>query len=412
MKGLSNVALGIVTSIGGFLDVGAIATAALAGAAFGLQMLWGLLLGTICVSFLTEMAGRSACVSPHSLVDAVRERCGFRYFSFLLVGEVLVDLLVLAAEMGGVAVALHLVTGIDYRWFVPIVAFALWLLIWLGTFSIVQNGTSLLVDLLVLAAEIGGVAVALHLVTGIDYRWFVPIVAFALWLLIWLGTFSIVQNGTSLLGPVTTLFVVGMWWMGPPWHEAMKGLIPSAPSHDAARYWFTAVGILRSLFEPFMLNFYASGAIEEKWSLKDIPMNRVTAILGMGFGAVIAFSIIMLSAMTLGPRGIQVDSYEQAAMMMLQPFGSWGIPLFAACLGTACFGASLQVALNLSYLFSQGFGWQWSENLKPHEDARFAIIYTLAIPLGAFLVVILGAPLQITTFSMALNALLAPSRTP
>src|ERR1041384_1847470 len=194
MKGLSNVALGIVTSIGGFLDVGAIATAALAGAAFGMQMLWVLLLGTICVIFLTEMAGRLACVSHHSLVDAVRERCGFRYFSFLLVGEVLVDLLVLAAEMGGVAVALHLVTGIDYRWFVPIVAFGLWLLIWLGTFSIVQNGTSLLVDLLVLAAELGGVAVALHLVTGVDFRWFIPIVAFALWLLIWLGTFSIVQN--------------------------------------------------------------------------------------------------------------------------------------------------------------------------------------------------------------------------
>ena len=353
MKGLSNVALGIVTSIGGFLDVGAIATAALAGAAFGMQMLWVLLLGTICVIFLTEMAGRLACVSHHSLVDAVRERCGFRYFSFLLVGEVLVDLLVLAAEMGGVAVALHLVTGIDYRWFVPIVAFVLWLLIWLGTFSIVQNGT-------------------------------------------------------SLLGLITVSFVVGMWWMGPPWHEAMKGLIPSAPSHDAARYWFTAVGILGSLFEPFMLNFYTSGAIEEKWSLKDVPMNRITAVLGMSFGATIAFGIVILSALTLGPKGISVDSYEQAALMMVQPFGSWGVPLFAACLGTACFGASLQVALNLAYLFAQGFGWNWSENLKPHEDARFAFVYTLAIPVGAVLVVLLGDPLQITTFSMALNALLAP----
>src|SRR4029079_12673847 len=255
--------------------------AALAGAAFGVQMLWVLAIGTLCVMFLTEMSGRLSCVSHHSLVDAVRERCGFRYFSFLLMGE-------------------------------------------------------LIVDLLVLAAEIGGVAVGLHLVTGIDYRWFVPIVAFALWLLIWLGTCSIVQNGTSLLGLITLAFVVGMWWMGPPWHEAMKGLIPSAPSHDAARYWFTAVGIIGALFEPFMLNFYASGAIEEKWSLKDIPMNRVTAVVGMSFGATIAFSLIILSALTLGAHGIRVDSYEQAAMMMLDPFGSWGIPLFAACLATAC----------------------------------------------------------------------------
>ena len=62
----------------------------------------------------------------------------------------------------------------------------------------------------------------------------------------------------------------------------------------------------------------------------------------------------------------------------------------------------------MAYLFAQGFGWNWSENLKPHEDARFAFVYTLAIPVGAVLVVLLGDPLQITTFSMALNALLAP----
>jgi Mn2+/Fe2+ NRAMP family transporter len=229
MKSITNVALGIVTSIGGFLDVGAIATAALAGAAFGLQMLWVIALGTLCVMLLTEMAGRLACVSHHSLADAIRERCGFRYFSSLLVGEVIVDLLVLS--------------------------------------------------------EMGGVAIALHLATGIDYRWFVPIVALALWVLIWLGTFSTVQNGTSLLGLITLAFVVGVWWMGPPWHEAMKALLPSTPPRDAARYWFIAVGILGALFEPFMLNFYASGAIEEKWSLKDIPMNRVTAVVGMGFGA-------------------------------------------------------------------------------------------------------------------------------
>jgi Mn2+/Fe2+ NRAMP family transporter len=353
MKSIMNVALGIVSSIGGFLDAGAIATAALAGAAFGMQMLWVLVAGTLCVMLLTEMCGRLACVSHHTIADAVRERCGFRYFSFLLVGEVCVDLLVLSAEMGGVAIALHLVTGIDYRWFMPIVAFGLWVIIWVGTFDIIENGV-------------------------------------------------------SLLGLVTLAFVLAVWWLGPPWREVMKGMIPSAPSSDSARYWFTAVGIIGALFEPFMLNFYSAGAVEEKWSIKDIPMNRVTAVLGMGFGSIIAISIVIVSAMTLGPHGIKVDSYEQAALMLVQPFRSWGIPVFAACLGIACFGAAQQLSLNLAYLFSQGFGWNWSENLKPHEDARFAFTYTLAIPFAAMLGVVLGDPLMITTFSMALNALLAP----
>ena len=73
----------------------------------------------------------------------------------------------------------------------------------------------------------------------------------------------------------------------------------------------------------------------------------------------------------------------------------------------ACFGAALQVALNLVPVLA-GVRVEWSENLKPHDDARFALVYSCAIPVGALLVVVLGDPLQITTFSMALNALLAP----
>ena len=38
----------------------------------------------------------------------------------------------------------------------------------------------------------------------------VPIVAFLLWLLIWLGTFDIIENGVSMLGLITLAFVVGM----------------------------------------------------------------------------------------------------------------------------------------------------------------------------------------------------------
>lgn len=58
MKKLTQIAPGIVTSIGGFLDVGAIAAAVQAGTSFGFTRLWALVLGTICVMFLVEMSAR------------------------------------------------------------------------------------------------------------------------------------------------------------------------------------------------------------------------------------------------------------------------------------------------------------------------------------------------------------------
>lgn len=67
MKKILEIALGIVTSIGGFLDVGAIATAAEAGSTYGFKLIWVIILGTICVIFLVEMSGRLAAVSKHTL---------------------------------------------------------------------------------------------------------------------------------------------------------------------------------------------------------------------------------------------------------------------------------------------------------------------------------------------------------
>src|SRR5438132_10714879 len=76
MKKWGEIALGIATSIGGFLDVGSIATSAQAGARYGFQLLWAVGIGTLCLIFLTEMSGRLAAVSRHTVADAVRERFG------------------------------------------------------------------------------------------------------------------------------------------------------------------------------------------------------------------------------------------------------------------------------------------------------------------------------------------------
>lgn len=70
------------------------------------------------------MTGRLAAVSHHTVAGAVREHFGFTFHAGPLVVEVVLDLLLLAAEIGGVSIALQLATGIALRrWVIP-VAFA------------------------------------------------------------------------------------------------------------------------------------------------------------------------------------------------------------------------------------------------------------------------------------------------
>ena len=72
MKKVLTVALGILTATGGFIDAGAIATSAAAGAQFGLGLVWAMLLATFAVIMLVEMSGRLAAVSGKTYAFRVR----------------------------------------------------------------------------------------------------------------------------------------------------------------------------------------------------------------------------------------------------------------------------------------------------------------------------------------------------
>ena len=124
---LWEIALGVITGVGGFLDAGSIATAAQAGAQFRFSLIWAVVLGTICIIFLTEMAGRLGAVSHHPLPSAVRERFGINYQIWPLIAELIVDCLVLASELGGVCIALQLVTGIHFHYWAIPVALVVWI---------------------------------------------------------------------------------------------------------------------------------------------------------------------------------------------------------------------------------------------------------------------------------------------
>jgi NRAMP (natural resistance-associated macrophage protein)-like metal ion transporter len=211
VKKIFNLVLGVVTSIGGFVEVGSISTAAQAGAEFGFALLWAIAIATLMLALLAEMAGRIATLSKRSLAAAVRERFGFSFQIVPLSAELMIDVLLLAAELGGVAIAAKLLTGVGFQW------------------------------------------------------WILPIGA-VVWLVLWLGKFTVIEDGVGLLGMMTLAFVVAAWRLHPDARSVVSGLVPTLPGHDLTRYGFLAVSIVGATISPHLLNFYSSGAIEEEWT--------------------------------------------------------------------------------------------------------------------------------------------------
>jgi NRAMP (natural resistance-associated macrophage protein)-like metal ion transporter len=242
VKKVIQVALGLITGIGGFLEIGSVTTSAQAGAAFGFQLIWALLLGMLCLIFMLEMSGRFAAVSQHTVVEALRDRFGFGFFSIVLTGVALVVFLVLVAELGGVALALRIASGAG----VPL--------------------------------------------------WTFP-VAFLAWLLLLKGNLELIENGASILGLITICFAVAVYRLQPEWGAVSNGAIPSLPTSDKAHYWFLAVSILGASVSPYLMYFYSAGAVEEKWDESYLGANRIISGIGTAFGALLAVGVLIVAAM-------------------------------------------------------------------------------------------------------------------
>jgi Mn2+/Fe2+ NRAMP family transporter len=353
VKNALKLALGILTSIGGYLEAGSLGTALQAGASFRFQLLWAIAAGTICLAVLTEMSGRLAAVSHHTVVGAIRKRFGFAVQIWPLLTQILIDLLVLACEIGGAAFALELATGISMQ------------------------------------------------------MWAMP-VALGLWALLWCGTFGLNENGVATLGLVTLAFPVAVCLSGPDWRMVAGGLLPQRPQIAPAQYGYLVVSILGATISPYLVTFYSSGAVEEQWKEEDLTANRIVSSVGMTFGSLVSMAVMIVAGLVLAPRGAVPQSFRDAEGVLTTALGRPGFWLFCASLFVGCAGAALELALDLSYIIAQSLGWQWGENQRPVDEARFALMYTAAIPIATVPSLAGVNPLTLTMLSMALTVVALP----
>ncbi|HEX8939778.1 MAG TPA: divalent metal cation transporter [Candidatus Limnocylindrales bacterium] len=354
MRKWLGLALGVVTATGGFLDAGTVVTAGEAGAQFGLGLLWAALVATLAVMLLVEMTGRFAAVSGKPYAAAVREHFGFKFYLLPLASELIAESVMLAAEIGGIAVAVSIATGLP----------------WLPLF---------------------------------------PLAALFVWLLVYRAPFSLIENGPAVLGLVTLSFLVGIAVLGGPNEHLVRSAWPPAvgPGKLPA-YLGLAAAILGATISPYLIYFYSSGAREEGWNEADLTLNKVTAVVGMGFGSLGSIALIVLAAMVLLPQGKDGSTLPQLASTMTRALGAPGTLLFALALFATCTGAAFEVSLGLAYDVAQGFGWQWGEDEAPVEAARFNLVLTAVVVVSVVIGLLIQDPASLAIVGSTLIALFLP----
>lgn len=355
MSRLFAVALGVLTAIGGFLDIGDMVTNAVVGSRFGLGLAWVVPVGVLGICLYANMAGRVAAVSGRATFEIIRERLGPR---------------MAAANLGA----------------------------------------SFFINLMTVTAEIGGVALALQLATDVGPLLWVPVAAFAVWIVVWRVKFRVMENVTGLLGLSLIMFAVTVFLLRPDWFSLSQQMLsPMIPeSESATTYWYFAIALFGAAMTPYEVFFFSSGAVEEHWTVKDLGTSRLNVMVGFPLGGVLSIAIAACAAIVLLPAGIDVTSLSQVTMPVVAAGGQLALAFVIVGIVAATFGAALETTLSSGYTVAQFFGWAWGKFRRPAEAARFHTVLIVVI-FACSAVLFTGVdPILVTEYSVVFSAIALP----
>jgi manganese transport protein len=345
------IALGVIAAIGGFVDIGDIVFNSQAGATVGYSAVWAVPVGVLGIIVFAEMSGRIAAIAKKPNFVLIRERYGDRLSIATLIASLVLTVLTLAAELGGLGFVLNYFFDVSVGFFV-------------------------LVGLLLVAAA----AV------------FLP--------------FSGIERLFGYSGLALLVFVAASFKLDPNWNAVGGGFVPEAQS--SAIYWYFVVGLMAAALMPYEIYFYSSGGIEEGWTEKDMTVNRLNAIIGFSLGGLLAVAILIASTAVLMPASITPDSLGTVALVAQVPYGELGLLLALVGMLFAIGGATIDTGFSAAYNLAQHQGWRWGKKKGLRQEPRFDLSLA-AFALIGFAIVQTGVdPIALTEYAVIFSIPVLP----
>jgi manganese transport protein len=335
------------------VDIGDLVFNVAAGAMFGYQLLWVVVVGVVGIIVYSEMCGRVAAISEKAVFDAVRERVGFRA-------------------------------------------------------GLVTLGAAQVVNLMTLAAEVGGIAICLRLLSGLPYRWLILAAIVALGIVVWVVSFEWIERIFGYGGLCLLVFAVAAVKLHPDWGAVAHGYVPHLNTENTPLYLFFAVGLLGAAMTPYEVYFYSSGGVEEGWKAKDLGLNRANAIIGYSLGGFLSFALMIVGAALFFEQGIQPDFLGSIALGAEVPIGEVGLLLALIGILFAVGGASIDTLFSGAYNLAQFFGWEWGRYRHASGAPRFTLTWMVLLGLALAIVMTGVDPVQLTEYAVIFSVVALP----
>ena len=334
-------------------DAGGVATYASAGAKYGYDLLWTIVLITVSLAIVQMLAARMGTVTGKGLAELIREEYGIRW-SVLATSAVLVaNLGICISDFVGIGAALGL-AGVPAQVTVPIAALGIWMIIVRGSYRSAER----------------------------IFVWFtIPFFAY----------------------PIAAVLA------HPRWGDVGKAVV--APHlHASSSYLLILIATAGTTITPYMQLYLQSAVVERGVREEERDREEREAISGAVFANLVAAFIIIATGATLFVHGVHSISSAGDAARALKPFaGQYAEALF----GIGLLGASLLAAAILpiatAYVVSESLGYEKGIGRRREEAPVFVNLITGMIAIGAFVAIIPGVPvISLLVAVQVVNGLLLP----
>ncbi|HEX7051396.1 MAG TPA: Nramp family divalent metal transporter [Longimicrobiales bacterium] len=334
-----------------FIGPGTVTTATLAGVRHGYTLLWALTFSTFATVVLQEMSARLGLVTGAGLGEAIRGRFGAPILRWTAV------LLVISAVAFGNAA---------YE-----------------------------------AGNLLGTALGVGAIVGGGARGWALVAAVVAFLLLWTGSYRLLERAlVGMVALMSLVFLATAVVSAPPLAEVARGLlVPALP--EGERGLLVAVGLIGTTVVPYNLFLHAA-AVRERWEgAESLAAARTDLGLSIVLGGVVSVAIVVTSAVAQG--GEPADAAAMA--VQLDPLlGSWARIAFALGLLAAGLSSAITAPLAAAYATAGALGWP-----RDLRDRRLRGVWLTVVLAGALSAISGVRPIQAILFAQVANGVLLPA---
>jgi NRAMP (natural resistance-associated macrophage protein)-like metal ion transporter len=272
-----------------------------------------------------------------------------------------------------------------------------------------------------IAADLGGMADATRMVTGVPAVWLTPLFAALIVAALFWTSYRVLARVFKWLTLVLFAYVITAFIAHPDWWAVLGAtFIPHI--RWSGEYLSVLVGILGTSISPYLFFWQAAQEVEEERAEgkntvakrqgatdAELRRARTDVLVGMFFSNFVMYFIILTTAATLHAHGIvKIATASQAAEALKPLAGKGAYWLFTlGLIGTGMLGVPV-LAGSSAYAISEAMAWGASLDRKPKLAPKFYGVLGVAMVLGVVLNYVGLDAVKMLFWAAVANGVLAP----